>query len=84
VLFERLEKDCKGVKDDIEEQADIVQDFGDSRSARVPWLEKTALQFHLTKLPFHLVKLKDEEIKSLYELPPKKELDPDAKDADLV
>jgi len=28
--------------------------------------------------------LKDEEIKSSYKLPPKKELDVDAKDADLV
>jgi hypothetical protein len=36
VLFERLEEDYKGVKDDIEEQASIVHDFGDSRSTRVP------------------------------------------------
>jgi hypothetical protein len=43
----------------------------------VPWLERTAF-------PFHLAKLKDEEIKSSYELPPKKELEENAKDADLV
>jgi hypothetical protein len=77
VLFERLEEDYKGVKDDIKEQASIVHDFGDSRSARVPWLEQT-------DFPFHLAKLKDKEIKSSYELLPKKELDADAKDADLV
>ena len=76
-LFERLEKDYKGVKDDIKEQASIVHDFGDSRSARVPWLERTAF-------PSHLARLKDEEIKSSYKLPPKKEVDADAKDADLV
>jgi hypothetical protein len=76
-LFERLDKDCKGLKDHIIEQASIVQDFGESRSARVPWLEQTAF-------PSHLAKLKDEEIKSSYELPPKKELDVDAKDVSLV
>jgi hypothetical protein len=54
------------VKDDIEEQASIVHDFRDSWSARVPWLERT-------DFPYHLAKLKDEEIKSLYELPPKRE-----------
>jgi hypothetical protein len=76
-LFKRLEKDYKGVRDDIEEQASIVHDFGDSRSARVPWLERTAF-------PSHLARLKDEEIKSSYKLPPRKEVDADAKDADLV
>jgi hypothetical protein len=30
------------VNDDIEKQASIVHDFGDSRSARVLWLERTA------------------------------------------
>ena len=77
MLFEKLEEDRKGVKDDIEKQASIVYDFGDSRSARVPWLERTDFLFHLAKL-------KDKEIKSAYELLPKRELDADAKDADLV
>lgn len=66
-----------GVKDDVEKQASIVHDFGDSRSARVPWLERTAF-------PSHLAKLKNEEIKSSYDLPPKIELDADSKDADLI
>jgi hypothetical protein len=65
VLFERLEEDYKGVRDDVEEQASTVHDFGDSRSARVPWLGRTAF-------PFHLAKLKDEEVRSSYELPPTK------------
>ena len=76
-LFEKLEEDHNRVKDDVEEQAGVVYDFGESRSARIPWLKRTAF-------PSHLAKLKDEEIKSSYELPPKKELDVDAKDADLV
>jgi hypothetical protein len=35
-LFEKLEKDYKDVKCDIEEQATIVQDIRDLRSERVP------------------------------------------------
>lgn len=35
-LFEKLEKDYKDVRCDLEEQATIVQDIGDSRSERVP------------------------------------------------
>ena len=58
MLFKKLEADYKGVKDDIEKQASVVHDFGDSKSARVPWLERTAF-------PSHLVGLQDEEIKSL-------------------
>jgi hypothetical protein len=57
--FEELEKDCQKVGDDIAEQASVAHDFGDSRSARVPWLERTAF-------PSHLARLKDEEIKSSY------------------
>jgi hypothetical protein len=34
-LFEKLEKDYKNIKYDLEEQATIVQDIGDSRSERV-------------------------------------------------
>jgi hypothetical protein len=35
-FFVKLEQDYKEVKGDIEEQASIVYDFGDSRSERVP------------------------------------------------
>jgi len=34
-LFEKLEKDYKDMKCDLEEQATVVQDIGDSRSERV-------------------------------------------------
>ena len=51
----KLEKDYKDVKGDIEEQANIVHDFGDSRSERVLWLERMAF-------PYHTITLKDEEI----------------------
>ena len=34
-LFKKLKKDCKDVKRDLEEQASIVQDIGDSRLKRV-------------------------------------------------
>jgi hypothetical protein len=74
-LFRELEKDFVGVKDDLEEQASVVHDFGDSRSERVPWLEMTAF-------PFHITKLKDEEIWSSYKLPPKKELDAGSENAE--
>ena len=80
-LFEKLEKDYKDVKCDLEEQATTVQDIGDSRSERVPWLHD------LTGFPYHMTTLKDEEIWSSYKLPPKKELDAgseDAEDPDLV
>ena len=80
-LFEKLEKDYKDVKVDIEEQANIVYDIGDSRSERVPWLHD------LTGFPYHLTVLKDEEIWGSYKLPPKRELDTggeNAEDPDLV
>ena len=35
-LFIKLEKDYEDTKGNIEEQASIVYDFGDSRSERVP------------------------------------------------
>lgn len=74
-MFEKLEKDCKDVTCDLEEQASVVYDFGDSRSERVPWLEQT-------EFPSHLARLKDEEIKSLYTLLPKKVLDANAENAE--
>jgi len=74
-LFIKLEKDYEDVKGDIEEQASVVHDFGDSRSERVPWLERTGF-------PSHLAGLKDEEIWSSYKLPPKKELDAGSEDAE--
>ncbi|PQE10616.1 telomere-associated recq protein [Rutstroemia sp. NJR-2017a WRK4] len=80
-LFEKLEQDCKEMKCDLEEQAAVVQDIGDSRSERVPWLHD------LTGFPYHLTTLKDEEIWSSYKLPPKKELEVGSKgaaDPDLV
>jgi len=76
-LFAKLEKDHKDVKGDVEEQASIVHDFGDSRSERVPWLE-------LTAFPYHMTTLKDEEIWSSHKLPPKKELDAGSKIAKPV
>ncbi|KAE8445096.1 hypothetical protein EG329_013811 [Mollisiaceae sp. DMI_Dod_QoI] len=67
--------DYKDVKCDLEEQATVVQDIGDSRSERVPWLHD------LTGFPYHLTTLKDEEIWSSYKLPPKKELAAGSEDA---
>jgi hypothetical protein len=54
--LEEIEKDFGGVKDDIAKQTGIVQGFEDSRSVRVPWLEKTAF-------PSHLASPTDDEIK---------------------
>jgi hypothetical protein len=73
-LFKQLEKDYKDVKCDLKEQATVVQDIGDSRSKRVPWLHD------VTGFPYHLTMLKDEEIWSSYKLPPKKELDAGSED----
>ena len=55
-LFAKLEKDYQDVKGDVEEQASIVHDFGDSKSERMPWLETT-------RFPSHMAKLRDEEIR---------------------
>jgi hypothetical protein len=55
-LFVKLKKDYKDIKVDIEEQASIVYDIGDSRSERVPWLHD------LTGFPYHMPNLKGEEI----------------------
>jgi hypothetical protein len=73
----RLEEDYSGVKDDLMEQAGVVQGFGDSRSARIPWLERVAF-------PSHLEGLGDEEIKSSYTLPREKEPGSDDEDASLI
>jgi hypothetical protein len=59
------EGDFERVKDDIAEQAGIVQGFGDSRSAQVPWLQKTAF-------PSQLEGLTDDEIKGSFKLPSRK------------
>ena len=73
-LFEKLEKDYKDVKCDLEEQTTIVQDIRDSRSERVLQL------YDLTGFLYHLTTLKDEDIWSSYKLPPKKELDTGSED----
>ncbi|OBT81161.1 hypothetical protein VE02_10169, partial [Pseudogymnoascus sp. 03VT05] len=59
---------------DIEEQASIVHDFADSRSERVPWLERV-------EFPSHTAKLKEEEIWCSYKLLPKREVDAGAEGA---
>jgi len=79
-LFIKLEKDYKNVKGDIEEQANIVHNFEDSKFERMPWLETT-------RFPSHMARLRDEEIRGSYKLPPKKELDWNAQgavNADLI
>jgi hypothetical protein len=48
--LEKIKKDFESVKGDIVEQASIVQGFGDSKSAQVPWLEKTAFLSYLAGL----------------------------------
>jgi len=48
-LFVKLEKDYEDVKGDIEEQASIVRDFGDSKSERMPWLETARFPSHLAR-----------------------------------
>jgi len=55
-LFKQLERDYKDMKCDLKEQAIIIQDIGDSRSKRVPWLHD------LTGFLYHMTTLKDEEI----------------------
>ena len=70
-LFEKLEKDYKDVKCDLEEQVTVVQDIGDSRSERVLWL------YDIMGFLYYMTMLKDEEIWSSYKLSPKKELNAD-------
>jgi hypothetical protein len=72
--YRKLEEDYAGVKDDLMEQAGVVQGFGDSRSARIPWLDRLAL-------PSHLEGLGDAEVKSSYTLPPRNR-EPGSGDAD--
>jgi hypothetical protein len=54
-LLTKLEDDYRDIRGDIEEQAGIVRDFGDSRSARVPWLERLGF-------PSHTAGLKDDQL----------------------
>jgi hypothetical protein len=76
--YQRLEEGYSCVKDGLMTQAGVVQEFGDSRSARLPWLDRLAL-------PSHLEGLVDEEIKSSYTLSSRgKEMGPDDVDASLV
>jgi hypothetical protein len=78
-LFQTLEEDFCAVKGDAKEQASVVQDF-DTKLARVPWLERT-------QFASYLALLKDEEIRTSYELPPKQRREDAAdttEDADLV
>ena len=49
-LFIKLEKDYEDTKGDIEEQASIVYNFGDSRSERVLQLERIDYLSHLASL----------------------------------
>ncbi len=44
--FEEIEKDFEDAKHDFVGQGGIVRDFGESSSAVVPWLQRTA--FHPT------------------------------------
>jgi hypothetical protein len=66
--FEKIEEDLAKVKEEVVKEAGIVHDFEDSRSARVPWLERVGF-------PFHLKDLLDAEIYSSYKLPSDRELE---------
>ena len=68
--FEQIKDDYKKVKEEIAKEAGIVHGFEDSRSARVPWLERTGF-------PFHLNGLLDEEIHDSYKVPSDRELESD-------
>ncbi len=60
-LFTRLKKESTAVKGNFIGMRGNVEAFN-SKTARVPWLERTGF-------PSHLVGLKDEEIRSSYQLP---------------
>ena len=60
-LFTRLEDDVENAKQEVEEGRIVVKEF-DSKTSRVPWLERTGFVSHL-------VGLRDAEIKSSYQLP---------------
>jgi hypothetical protein len=80
-LFKKLKQDYEEMKCDLEEQAAVVQDIGDSRSEQVPWLHD------LIGFPYHLTMLKDKEVRSSYKLPAKKGLETGGEgvaDLDLV
>ncbi|KAH6974032.1 hypothetical protein EDB80DRAFT_693274 [Ilyonectria destructans] len=67
-LFDGLKVDIVQASRDLEEKAGVVQDVGESRADRVPWLVHTGF-------PTHMRGLRDAEIQSSYSLPPKKLLD---------
>ena len=76
-LFVKLEEDLVQVKQDLEDQAGVVHDLGDAKSAQVPWLDKT-------NFPFYLTGLTDVEIQSSFRLPSKKEMElPEQNEADV-
>ncbi|KAJ3453736.1 hypothetical protein MRS44_018368 [Fusarium solani] len=64
-LFNELKADLAQASRDLEEQAGVMQDVGESRADRVPWLVHTGF-------PAHMRGLRDAEIQSSYSLPPKK------------
>lgn len=64
-LFEGLKADIIQATRDLGEKARVVQDIGETRADRVPWLIHTGF-------PAHLRGLQDAEIQSSYSLPPSK------------
>ena len=70
MLFNGLKADITQASRDLDEKAGVVQDVGESRADRVPWLVHTGF-------PAHMRGLRDAEIQSSYSLPPKKLLDGD-------
>lgn len=60
-LFARLEDDVNNAKREVKEGGIVVKEF-DSKTSRVPWLERTGFISHLAGLL-------DVEIKSSYQLP---------------
>jgi hypothetical protein len=67
-FFEKIEADYEKIREEIVKEAGIIHDFEDSRSIRVPWLERTGF-------PFHLKDLLDAGIYSSYKLPSDRELE---------
>lgn len=69
-LFEKMEKEYLNVTEEVRKEANVVHDFGNSRSARIPWLERTGF-------PNHLAGLMDDEVKGSYRIPPRESGDTD-------
>lgn len=63
-LFEVLRQDVKQAARDLDDKAAVVEDIGDERADREPWLVYTGF-------PAHLRGLSDGEIKSSFNLPKK-------------